>query len=128
MSMYGINLKKLTSWTVTVTDASGALSDANIGPTIAASQRLEVFELTVNVHNATSINPVVRIGFGASAVPTASATGVAGVLFESQGMAPGSFGVGIDGIGAAGEELRATVTDPTAGGVTISYLYQVVSV
>jgi hypothetical protein len=60
-------------------------------------------------------------------VPTAAAAGVAGVLFESQAMAPGSFGVGIDGIGADGEELRATVDDPTTGGVTISYLYQIVS-
>jgi len=126
MTMF--NLDTLIPWTVTVTDASGALSDSNIGPTVGTGHKLRVYQLTVNVHRATSINPVVRIGFGASAVPTAAAAGVRGVLFESQGMSAGVFGIGIDGIGAAGEELRATVTDPADGGVTISYLYQLVPV
>lgn len=104
------------SWT-------GATTDDNILPAISAGTIYVVTMIDVTISKATTVNVAVRIGFGASAVPTAGAANadaVAGVLVSHAGIAPGSgivkgSGAGVIGIGGDGAELRITAGATTSG-------------
>ena len=100
---------------------SGAITDDNILPAIAAGSAYVITGIMVTCSNANVTSPSVRIGFGTANVPSQGATNadaVAKVILSHPGIAPGSGvvkgnGSGIIGIGASDEELRLTCTTPT---------------
>jgi len=100
---------------------SGAITDDNILPAIAAGSAYVITGIMVTCSNANVTSPSVRIGFGTANVPSQGATNadaVAKVILSHPGIAPGSGvvkgnGSGIVGIGASDEELRLTCSTPT---------------
>lgn len=109
-------------WTTAQTD------DAVV--TIAGGAVVVVTQIQCTVDQATTVGVAVRIGFGASTIPTAPTDGnaVAAIIARHAGMVPGSGisrgdGSGIVGIGADGEDLRITTGAATGGGAScvISY-------
>jgi hypothetical protein len=95
---------------------------------VAADERIYVTRFEALVDNATTVSVSVRAGFGTASVPTASATGVNGMIASHPGIAPGSGiicgnGSGIIAVGGAGEEPRLTTSAATTGNlhVVISY-------
>ena len=114
-----------------ITDANGAQSDAALSATIAAGQRIALTRLTVSLDAGTTGNLAVTIGFGASAVPSPSLAGAAGVVFHAA-MAAGHHhtigdGSAVIAVGGDGEELRITCADPASGNWRISYSYYLVN-
>ena len=105
--------------------AGNTYTNQAIGPTVGATQRLWVEQLTVIPHPSNTANPVVRIGFGASTVPAAASTFVEGMLFDCQALPSSGELIGVDGKGKAGEELRITAGDPVGGGYTVMFRYRV---
>jgi hypothetical protein len=100
--------------------------------TVAGGSQIVVTEIEVLVSAATSVTPQVRIGFGATAVPTEPASGasVDGVALSHPGIAAGSGVVRGNGgaaiaIGADGAELRITNSVPTGGQITVLVSYYV---
>lgn len=108
---------------------TAAQTDVNLaGALVAADERVYVTRFEAMVDNATTVDVSVRAGFGAASVPTASATGVSGMIGSHPGVAPGSgficgSGAGVIAVGAAGEEPRLTSSAATTGNlhVIISY-------
>lgn len=109
---------------------ASAQTDVNLAAAVvAADERIYVTRFEALNDNATTATGVsVRAGFGTANVPTASATGVSGMIGTHPGLAPGSgimcgTGAGIIAVGAAGEEPRLTSSAATAGNlhVLISY-------
>jgi hypothetical protein len=100
---------------------SGAITDDNILPAVAAGTRYVITGITVACSAANATSPSVRIGFGTSTVPSQGATNadaVAKVILSHPGIPAGSgvvkgYNGGIVGIGASDEELRITCTTPT---------------
>jgi len=100
---------------------SGAITDDNILPAIAAGSAYVITGIMVTCSNANVTSPSVRIGFGTSTLTAQGATnadGVAKIILSHPGIAPGSGvvkgnGAGIIGIGASDEELRITCSTPT---------------
>lgn len=100
---------------------SGAITDDNILPAIAAGTIYVITSITVACSNANATSPSVRIGFGTASVPAQGATNadaVSKVVLSHPGIPPGGGmvkgnGQGIVGIGGDGEELRITCTTPT---------------
>jgi hypothetical protein len=95
---------------------------------VAADERIYITRFEALVDNATTVSVSVRAGFGTASVPTASATGVSGMIASHPGIAPGSGiicgnGSGIIAVGGAGEEPRLTTSAATTGNlhVVISY-------
>lgn len=114
------------TYEITVAGGGGGLSNANISPggsAVAAPNRLIVRKLKVMVSAAaTTVGGTgARIGFSTSTLPAGSTTPVSGILLSHPGIAAGSGLDGCWGIGAQGAELIATVADPTAGSVVITY-------
>lgn len=111
--------------TVTIkhTDITTAVTDAAI-VTIAAGLKIVVTRLSVTLDSASTVFPLVRIGFGGTNTPTTT-----GVLASHGGVpAGGGFtigdGSGILGVGADGEDLRVTTTGNATGNglqITVSY-------
>lgn len=110
----------------------GASAQTNVNlaaAVVAADERIYVTRFSALNDNATTATGVsVRAGFGTANVPTASATGVSGMIATHPGLAPGSgiiegTGAGVIAVGAAGEEPRLTSSDATGGNlhVLISY-------
>jgi hypothetical protein len=100
------------------------LADAAVG----ANERVYVTRFEAMCDNANTVNVSVRAGFGAASVPTASATGVSGMIGSHPGVAAGSgfvcgSGAGIIAVGANGQEPRLTSSAATTGNlhVLISY-------
>lgn len=108
---------------------TGAQTDVNLAAAaVAGDERIYVTRLEVTCDAANTVNVSARVGFGAASVPTASATGVSGMIASHPGIAPGSGivsgnGSGIIAVGAAGEEPRITTSAATGGNthVVISY-------
>jgi len=114
------------------TQTAGAVTaDIAISPAVGPNERFEVADglVTVDAAATTAGGTSVRVGFGAAVVPAASSTAntpAVGVLFDHQGVAAGSGGPLMGGIGARGEELRAQVADPTVGSVVITFRGRVI--
>ena len=92
-----------------------------------------VTKCTATVDNATTVDVGVRIGFGASTLPTEPTDGnsTTGIIMAHDGIAPGSgvvegSGAGIIGIGGDGEELRITNEVPTTGSLKVVVTYYTV--
>jgi hypothetical protein len=114
---------------------TGAQTDDNIMPAIAAGTIYVVTMIQVTASNANTVNTAVRIGFGATAVPTQGASGadaVTQVVLSHGGIPPGSGmiignGGGIIGIGGDGVELRITNTAPTTGDLRVVVTYYTIA-
>lgn len=109
-------------------DADGAQTNATMVGTISAGTKVAVTMLAVTCDQANTSATAVKIGFGATTIPADSTTGADGVLFDHDGIPPGSgavigSGAGVIGIGADGEELRLTCEDPVGGAVSITFSY-----
>lgn len=108
---------------------ASAQTDVNLAAAaVAADERIYVTRFEATCDMANTANVTVRAGFGATSVPTASATGVSGMISSHPGLAPGSgivsgTGAGLIAIGGAGEEPRLTSSAATSGNlhVIISY-------
>lgn len=103
-------------------------TDATLVGTINAGTKVVVTQINVMCSGANSVDTNVKIGFGATTIPADSTTGANGVLFDHEGIKAGSgvvigSGAGILGIGADGEELRLTSSEPTSGALTVSFSY-----
>jgi hypothetical protein len=105
------------------TDITTAVTDAAI-VTVGAGTKIVVTRLTVTLDSASTVFPLVRIGFGTANTPTTT-----GVLASHGGVpAGGGFtigdGSGIIGVGADNEDLRVTTTGNATGNglqITVSY-------
>lgn len=92
--------------------------------TVGTGTKIVVTALQVTLDNASTVFPLVRIGFGASTTPTTT-----GVIAAHGGVpAGGGFsrgdGSGILGIGADGDDLRITTTGVATGnGVEVVVTY-----
>lgn len=108
---------------------TAAQTDVNLAAAVvAADERIYVTRFEALCDNANTVAVSVRAGFGTASVPTASATGVSGMIASHPGLAAGSGiicgnGAGILAVGAAGEEPRLTSSAATTGNlhVIISY-------
>lgn len=114
---------------VQVNDADGAQTGQTID-TVAAGNKIVVTHVSACADEANTAGVNVRVAFSTSTtLPTASTTGVSGVLLRHPGLLPGACtpavgdGIGIVGIGADDEDLRYTVEDPVGGAVTIIAKY-----
>jgi hypothetical protein len=109
---------------------SAAQTDVRLSAAdVAADERIYVtrFEAT-NDANTTAVGVSVRAGFGTANVPTASSTGVSGMIASHPGLAPGSGivsgdGSGIIAVGGAGEEPRITTSAATSGNLHVIFEY-----
>ena len=109
---------------------TGAQTNDAIIDTIGAGTKVVITGITVTVDNATTVDTKVRIGFGATTVPTEPTTGnsVTGTVLAHGGIAAGSGvsrgdGSGILAIGGDGEELRITCGAPTTGELHVIVTY-----
>lgn len=108
---------------------TAAQTDVNLAAAaVAADERIYITRFEALCDNANTVAVSVRAGFGTANVPTASATGVSGMIASHPGIAAGSGiicgnGSGIIAVGGAGEEPRITTSAATTGNlhVTISY-------
>lgn len=108
---------------------TAAQTDVNLAAAaVAADERIYVTRFEAMCDNANTVAVSVRAGFGTASVPTASATGVSGMIASHPGLAAGSGfvsgnGSGIIAVGGAGEEPRLTSSAATTGNlhVIISY-------
>jgi hypothetical protein len=108
---------------------TAAQTDVNLAAAlVAADERIYVTRLEVFADSANTVNVSARVGFGTANVPSASATGVSGMIASHPGLAPGSGiicgnGSGVIAVGGAGEEPRITTSAATSGNthVIISY-------
>lgn len=108
---------------------TAAQTDLNLAAAVvAADERIYVTRFEALCDNANTVAVAVRCGFGATAVPTASATGVSGMIASHPGIPAGSgiicgSGAGLIAVGGAGEEPRLTTSVATTGNlhVVISY-------
>lgn len=109
---------------ILIAAADGAQTDASIAGTINAGTKVVITKCSAMASAANTVNTPVRVGFGASTLPTAATAGVNGVVLKHANLAPGSGvvegnGSGIIGIGADGEEVRLTCGAPTSGHLSI---------
>lgn len=123
-----VSRENYTAWTnyEAKCSAGAAFTDQAISPLVAANQRFEVAEIKVTVDSAVSVvgGVSVRVGFAAATLPATSgvaATPATGIILSHAGIAAGSGLFGLGGVGTPGQELRATVEDPTGGSVTITF-------
>jgi len=109
------------------TDITTAVTDAAI-ITVSAGTRIVVTRLTVTLDSASTVFPLVRIGFGTANTPTTT-----GVIASHGGVpAGGGFTIGDGsapiGIGADNEDLRVTTTgNATGGGLHITVTYYTIA-
>jgi hypothetical protein len=111
-----------------ILDSDGAQADINLlASTLSAGTIAVITQLWVKADKNNSGNVSVQIGFGASAVPTPSASGVANLLIdEDLGAGEGhqlGNGTGIIAIGGDGHELRMDCEDPAGGSITVGLSY-----
>jgi hypothetical protein len=108
---------------------TGAQTDTDIIGAIAAGQRVNVVGYSITVNKATTVNVAAKLGFGGSTIP-GDGTAVTGVLFDHDGIEPGSGvaqGNGLEPIatGGDGEELRFTCGAPTTGSIIVTVQYYI---
>jgi hypothetical protein len=112
---------------------AAAQADVNLAAAlVAADERIYVtrFE-ALNDVSTTAAFVSVRAGFGTVSVPTASATGVSGMIGSHPGLAPGSgiiegSGAGAIAVGGAGEEPRVTTSAATGGNLHVIFAYYLI--
>jgi hypothetical protein len=109
------------------TRVTAAQTNLDLLGAISAGTKYVIVGFSIGVSKATTVNVGVKLGFGATTVP-ADGTAVAGVLFDHDGLEPGSGAVqgnggGILAIGGDGEELRMTSDVPTTGALTVTIQY-----
>jgi len=107
-----------------------AQTDASIVGTINAGTKVVLTSACVTLDAATTQTSgiAVKLGFGASTIPSDSAAGANGIVLDHKGIYPGGGvalgnGGGIIGIGGDGEELRLTCEAPTGGGISVTINY-----
>jgi hypothetical protein len=112
-----------------ILDADGAQTNLNLlsGGAIGAGTKVCLTQIWVKADKDNTGNVSVQIGFGASAPPTPSASGVNQlVIDEDLGAGEGhqiGNGAGLLAVGADGHELWMTCGDPAGGGLTIGFTY-----
>lgn len=108
--------------------AGVAPANKRLSPDMAGTnKRFEILDLYFTTDASTTDSTAARIGFGASATPTPSATNpVVGIVLDHPGAAPGLPIAGIPGTGAANENLYLTGEDPVGGSITVTFLGRVV--
>lgn len=117
--------------TTHILDATGAQTDLAL-VTVAGGLKIVVTRVSIAADNDNTADINVKVGFGAATLPADSAgAGAAGILVHHPGVPAGGGmtvgdGSGILGVGADGEDVRATVEDPTGGSVTISLSFYTV--
>lgn len=117
---------------VLVVAADGAQADISLlAALVAADERVIVTRVTVLADKANSVDVGVQIGFGTANVPTATTTGVSGMVVDHRGIPAGGGvtvgdGSGIIAVGGLGEELRYDCEAPTGGALTIQVSYYVI--
>lgn len=108
---------------------TAAQTDVNLAAAVvAADERIYVVGFEAMCDNANTVAVSVRVGFGTANVPTASATGVSGMIASHPGLAAGSgfivgTGGGIIAVGGAGEEPRITTSAATSGNLHVVIRY-----
>lgn len=110
---------------VTIANGDGAQTNASIVGTIATGTCVEVYGVAAATNSTTDVG--LRVGFGASVVPTAALAGVDGLVFSHPGIAKNSGMVGGIGCsllqtGASGEEVRMTTTAAPASSTTLAII------
>lgn len=93
--------------------------------TCSASESIRVYGLVINLDYDAQAVTSVAIGFGTASTPTTD-----GVIFESNGMVPGTYVIPfpVAVCGASNEDLRITSTDPTSGFLNINILYDIIAI
>lgn len=108
---------------------ASAQTDVNLAAALVASdERVYVTRFEAMCDNANTVAVSVRAGFGTANVPSASATGVSGMIASHPGVAAGSGfvsgnGAGIIAVGGAGEEPRITTSAATSGNLHVVITY-----
>lgn len=120
----------LITKTFTVADSDDAETDVAITGAIGAGTKVIVTYIKAKTSPANSGNTTLRVGFGAANTPAAALAGTTGLLIDGtygafQGETLGT-GAGIVGIGADGEELRFTCSDPAGGHLYLTACYYTV--
>jgi hypothetical protein len=106
---------------------TGAATNDNIQPALAGGLKYVITSISAIASAENTVSPSVRIGFGASTITAQGASGadaVTKIVLSHPGIPAGSGivkgnGAGIVGIGADGEELRITCTEPTTGSLIV---------
>jgi hypothetical protein len=120
----------LITKTFTVADSDDAETDVAITGAIGAGTKVIVTYIKAKTSPANSGNTTLRVGFGTANTPAAALAGTTGLLLDAtygafQGETVGT-GSGIVGIGADGEELRFTCSDPAGGHLYLTVCYYTV--
>lgn len=117
------------NWTPWASALTGVKTNFAISPTIAATQRLIVKDVTVTLGSDSTSSAGVRIGFAASSLPAEAEAGAAAMVVPHAKIPPGG-GLTRPGMyeGAADQELMITSETPTPSALKISYQYIIVSV
>ena len=110
---------------------TAAQTNDNVLPLISSGTKYVITGVTVAASAANTVNTSVRLGFGASAVPTQGASGADAVtkvilshpnIAAGSGLSKGHAG-GIVGIGGDGEDLYITCSVPTGGSLVVQVDY-----
>lgn len=106
------------------TQFTAAQTDVSLVGTIAAGTKVVLTSIMVSLDNASTVYPLIRIGFGATTTPTGTGVVAAhGGIPAGGGFSRGS-GAGMLGVGGDGEELRCTTVGVATGnGVEIVITY-----
>jgi len=110
-----------------VADSDGAQTDASLAGTISSGTKVVITRMSIYADNANTGDTAVKVGFGASTLPSSALSGTNAIIFE--GSLDGGAGIqigdgsGIIAIGGDGEELRLTCGDPVGGNLSINYSY-----
>ena len=119
---------------LSVVSATSSVINGASGPTdvalvtATATQRIIVHELTVKCGSTVTNAITLTVGLGAATIP-ASGAGLIDTITTGasafQGVQRGSGFPNILAVGAAGEDLRVTSTNPSAGSCPVSYVYSI---
>jgi hypothetical protein len=110
-----------------IADSDGAQTDAALIGSISAGTKIVLTRISVVCDNANTGDCAITIGFGTANVPTPTLAGATGIVVN--GSFDGGAGItigdgsGIIAVGADGEELRITCSDPAGGNIRVSYSY-----
>lgn len=109
-----------------------AQTDLNLAAAlVAADERIYVVAFGAYCDVANTVAVSVRAGFGTASVPTASATGVSGMIGTHPGLNPGSGftfgnGAGLIAVGGVGAEPRITTSAATGGNLHVLIAYYLI--
>jgi len=87
-----------------------------------ANRFIETYDMVISVSGDTTSPVAVRVGYGVTTIPAATAVGVENILYENPGIAPGTVVYVAPGKSTAvAMALLVTVEDPIAGAVAFSF-------